>query len=34
MREQETVALVKQGFAAFQQGDITTVLNFFAEDVS
>jgi uncharacterized protein len=33
MDEQENVELVKQGFAAFQRGDIATVLNFFADDI-
>ena len=33
MSEQENVELVKQGFAAFQRGDIATVLNFFSDDI-
>jgi ketosteroid isomerase-like protein len=33
MNEHENVELVKQGFAAFQRGDIETVLNFFSDDI-
>ena len=33
MNELENVELVKQGFAAFQRGDIATVLNFFSDDI-
>ncbi len=33
MSEQENVEIVKQGFAAFQRGDIQTVLNLLSEDV-
>jgi ketosteroid isomerase-like protein len=33
MSEQENVEMVQQGFAAFQRGDIQTVLNLFSDDV-
>lgn len=33
MSEQENVEIVKRGYAAFQQGDMHTVLNLFSDEV-
>lgn len=33
MTEQDKVEIIKQGYAAFQKGDIQTLLNLCAEDV-
>jgi ketosteroid isomerase-like protein len=33
MSEQDNIELVKQGFAAFQRGDIETILNAFSDEI-